>query len=972
MRFKRTLIILAMMMLLPALSNYAQDLPTLYAPEDQATCVSKSVVFDWSDVANLSYYTIQISLFSDFSILVDETPGLTNSSHVSNVLQYGNSYYWRIQTNYTDNTSLTTDAFRFTTKIAPPALNTPLNGVDCMNQAVRFEWYEVDNTVNYHLQVATASTFGQDDLVINKDDLEQLYWNDVIFEEGTTYFWRVKAYAGCETDWSVVRQFTVKDPPPLAIYPEPNQECVEKIVTFVWEENTDADNYLFQISEFANFNDDPEPIELTETSYTSNMPEYYKTYYWRVKTFIGDCETNWSVAYQFKTAQEIPILEIPANDAKGVPLDQKLSWDIDGEPNSYILEVSLNEEFTAVIPGPASIATKYYDLDLETQYYNTDLYWRVKAVYDDCNTEWSEIEHFRTQYPPVILTEPTESKVCVPLSAKLVWEPIDGATKYTVHVSTESDFSTGVTPYNDISDAFKYIELSLGQTTYFWRVRADDDYNEGKWSETWWFQTTFSTPVLTYPPNEASGQEKQVTFTWEKIGDNIQYQLLVSEDPTFDETQTIIIVDEEGITQTSYTAEMPDYYKIYYWKVQAKGFGQSCESAWSEVYSFKTIIPSPTLVYPENNSTNLPLSILFQWEKITDAQTYEINLASDEHFDHIVFGQVGVSTNSIIAQNLYDHTDYYWRVNASNADGTSEWSEIFKFTTGGIGPDKVILEYPLKGAKKVEIDLAVRWKAANLAETYILQIAENSNFYNPVVDESGILDITYDLSTSGLENYTEYYWRVQAVNADGVSQWSDIWNFRIIALPPQTAPVLLKPQMQGINEPKALLFEWSDVDDASSYHLQIALENTFDQGVLIIDQNRIYSTEKFVNALQWETNYFWRARAENEAGPGPWSAIWSFETMLSVEENVSKYQVSVVPNPVTQTASVQFVLPEMNETAIEIYNMNGQIVDIINTGYLAAGSHYFTWNPKNLESGSYLIQITVGKDKAVKQVILMK
>jgi hypothetical protein len=973
MSLRRSILLLAFFFLLPILFANAQDLPTLELPEDNADCVSLTVTFNWSDVANVTYYTIQISQFADFATLEDESTNLTSSSYSSNVLQYEETYYWRIITNYTDNTSSTTNAFRFTTKMAAPEPDLPDNFQDCLNRAVQFTWSEVENTERYHLQVSTASTFGQDDLVIDKDDLEQLTWTDVIFEYGTVYYWRIKAFAECETDWSLTRQFRVKDAPPAAIYPENEEECLPRLVTLEWLELNETDTYSLQLSTNSDFDEDDlliDEIDLTQNTYQFNLPDYYTTYYWRVKAFIGDCETNWSDPYEFKTAQEVPIPELPEDTEEGVPLNQKISWDINGEPLYYNLMVSVDLEFNQLIVDQENIEVKYYDLDLDASYYNTNFYWKVQAVYDDCSTEWSEVFHFRTRYQAAELTEPIDSKICVPLQPKLMWEAVNGATSYRVQVATDNDFINLVVNEQPVSNTFLEPVLQDGETAHYWRVRGDDDYNTGEWSESRLFTTTYKTPELTYPPNNAGGQERQVNFEWNKVHDNVTYEIIVSKDRTFDDI-TMTIVEEDNIIGETFFFEMPGFYQTYYWRVKANGL-QGCNSAWSETYSFRTIIPSPDLIYPGNNQTDLPLSVVFSWENIEDAKTYEINLATDPDFEDIVFGQVGVQTNTILARNLLEFQDYYWRVNASNPDGTSEWSETFKFTTGGQGPEKVKLEFPLKGAEKVQLNIAARWKAASLAESYTLQIAENQNFFNPVVDESGILDLSYDLTTEPLENFKQYYWRVQAVNANGVSEWSDVWNFRTIALAPQSAPELIKPQREGFNEPIALEFEWSEVQDATSYQLQLASENTFSPEVLIVDQKRIYSTTRFIQGLSWETNYFWRVRAENEAGSGPWSEVRSFETMVSVNENVNKYLVDVVPNPVTQSASIQFVLPEATETAIEIFDMDGRLVDMINSGFLSAGSHNFTWNPDALQSGSYLVHITVGKEKAVKQVILTK
>ena len=85
MRLRKSLLFTLIVAIFSFASINAQDLPTLLEPEDDANCVSTSVIFDWTDVPqdDLSYYTIEISKFSDFSVMVDENTGMGSSTYAS-------------------------------------------------------------------------------------------------------------------------------------------------------------------------------------------------------------------------------------------------------------------------------------------------------------------------------------------------------------------------------------------------------------------------------------------------------------------------------------------------------------------------------------------------------------------------------------------------------------------------------------------------------------------------------------------------------------------------------------------------------------------------------------------------------------------------------------------------------------------------------------------------------------------------
>ena len=82
--------------------------------------------------------------------------------------------------------------------------------------------------------------------------------------------------------------------------------------------------------------------------------------------------------------------------------------------------------------------------------------------------------------------------------------------------------------------------------------------------------------------------------------------------------------------------------------------------------------------------------------------------------------------------------------------------------------------------------------------------------------------------------------------------------------------------------------------------------------------------------------------------------------------------VNVYPNPFNPYVNIQYFLPENADVKISIYNIKGSQVYSIKNERVFMGNHIVNWNAKNMPSGLYFIDITMGKYKDVKKIMLMK
>jgi len=91
--------------------------------------------------------------------------------------------------------------------------------------------------------------------------------------------------------------------------------------------------------------------------------------------------------------------------------------------------------------------------------------------------------------------------------------------------------------------------------------------------------------------------------------------------------------------------------------------------------------PSPILITPSNGATNLPTSILLNWNASSSATSYTLQVSTYNSFSSYIFNQSGLTNTSQQIIGMSNSTQYYWRVNATNSYGTSSWSNTFSFST---------------------------------------------------------------------------------------------------------------------------------------------------------------------------------------------------------------------------------------------------------------------------------------------------
>ena len=560
------------------------------------------------------------------------------------------------------------------------------------------------------------------------------------------------------------------------------------------------------------------------------------------------------------------------------------------------------------------------------------------------------------------------------------WEPGEQAFEYQVQIATDSDFSDVVID-DTVLETFKDVEDLDLNIHYFWRVRSiTEGGTESEWSDIWEFKTVGISPrpLLVTPEDGAGNQPTSITFEWEESPGAETYQLQVATVSDF----TATFFDNDAITDTEQFVDGFDNDRLYYWRVRAiNEFG---EGDWSDVWSFNTQIGVPmipVLVSPEDDTEDVLTSLTFEWEEADLADTYRIQVAKVSDFASTVVNTGNLTNTTFEKENLEHSTTYYWRVNATNETGTSGWSSVWSFTTIIETPEVPVLVSPADSLEDVSTRPVLEWDETARAETYRVQIAIDTQFTDLVVDQAEIDSLQLTVIDE-LDEFTTHYWRVNATNIGGTSDWSEVWQFTTDQAFP-VAPALVSPADGGTDITDATLL-WNSVPTATEYRVQISKEPDF-SGSIAVDRDDITNTFFTATNLEKWTTYYWRVRGISHVGQGYWSETWSFETgdIVSVEQIDNTIPDEFVlrqnyPNPFNPVTMIQFAIPEGATVRLEIYNMLGQrVATLIDGEHHPAGHYEAIWDARDVSgnevsSGMYMYRISAGDYVNVKKMLLMK
>ncbi len=404
---------------------------------------------------------------------------------------------------------------------------------------------------------------------------------------------------------------------------------------------------------------------------------------------------------EFHFAQTTNLLT-PENAATNVYLNQTFEWsEVAGA--TYHLQISSTPQFWWSQVDVSNIPGTSYQVTGLFQY--TSYYWRVGTntgsgyVYTSPRsfTTGAQLEPDNL---PVLLT-PANGSTDIPATYTFSWQAIQNAT-YNLQISTTSNFSVLYVNRENLSSTSFQVTTLAYSTNYYWRVLANDGTTNYT-SEVWSFTTGLPGgggspnpgPTLISPSNSSTDIATNHTFLWNVVDSATSYQIQVATSQYFGIPQI-----DQTTSGTSFTASGLYLLTPYYWRVKATK--PSGDTDWSDTWSFTTsatppAIPNtPILSSPANNSTGVNTSPSLSWNASSGAASYRLQVSTSSAFATTIVDESNITLTNYNLSSLLNSTQYYWRVNATNSEGTSGWSSVWNFTTeSGVLPPVLVVTSPV-------------------------------------------------------------------------------------------------------------------------------------------------------------------------------------------------------------------------------------------------------------------------------------
>lgn len=471
---------------------------------------------------------------------------------------------------------------------------------------------------------------------------------------------------------------------------------------------------------------------------------------------------------------------------------------------------------------------------------------------------------------------------------KLEWEPMTGAQKYELQVSTSAGFAT-ILFETDTFATTHTLDRALTDREYFWRVRANDGKNWGPYSEVrsfikdWSDGGNFVVELVSPPDGAQRTAFTKDDFIWQPMPGAARYRFEIATNPDF---TNIVYTAKTLKAQHTPTKRLPN--SLYYWRVtpidNRDNFG-----APSAVRSFSfTWSNTPTLLSPVHDVA-LAFVPRFTWTAVEAASKYELQVSTQPDFSRTNFYQTA-HTDYTPEEALSNDQDYYWRVKAiDSANVSSPWSEVRRFRAKWNFQTELLA--PVHNTIKQSTPFFA-WTPIPGAEQYQLRVAANTAFSKPILDEE-----FFNVSTAAVTRYSaslielgkDYFWQVRGIDSRGnYTPWSDMHTYQygytdispspIYPLPyyipdPTNLPVhsdrtiatplfvwdagLLFVPLAGIGFPPAY-YELTVADDLAFQSLQFQIVSTGPAAAPTLEN-------PFTN-LRDGNLYYWRVRAFTSGG----------------------------------------------------------------------------------------------------------
>ncbi|MDI1254956.1 MAG: zinc-dependent metalloprotease family protein [Flavobacterium sp.] len=327
----------------------------------------------------------------------------------------------------------------------------------------------------------------------------------------------------------------------------------------------------------------------------------------------------------------------------------------------------------------------------------------------------------------------------------------------------------------------------------------------------------------------------------------------------------------------------------------------------------------------------------------------------------------------------------------------------------GLGVSPVTLTTPVNNAVDLPLEVNLTWAASQTATSYDVEVATDNAFANLV---STTETSSPDFNVTGLNELTDYFWRVRPKNSTCVGPYSAGNKFttgHIVCTSTASTNIPVTVPTSGTVTSTLTIADNVTISDinitAKINHTYVEdltvslvspagteivlvsgqcgssnnINATFDDAGITLTCGGtpvISGTIKPLNALSTlngtSSAGTWTLKVVDAATPDGGSIqTWSLN-ICSVEllgiDGKSLFNFAVYPNPNNGTFNIQSDKLTSDKIAVTVYDMRGRL--IFDKNYAGSGNFNENIQLKNAEAGVYLLSVSDGENKEVKRIVV--
>lgn len=746
---------------------------------------------------------------------------------------------------------------------------SPAGGVNVGKGNPQLSWQRDPTVTRYRVYVATDPSLTQ--RIVNGVETTNTTFTHPEPLPGGTLYWAVQGRdASGWGELSDVAHFEKDYDAPTLVAPdhEATLKFPQDKPTFSWLPVPGAKGYILEIDDAPDFIGST-TITTKSTTYTlTNAQTVDQPWYWRVRGSSNGSTNGVLTDYSEIRSYTIEFLQKPVlvSPPNTVPLtsvrDVELVWEPVVGAQHYIVEVSINEDFTgtSVVP-PTTVYGTRFSPPINRSLDNGSYHWRVRAVAAGGHQgPWSDVSTFTRGWPDQVhLVYPPHNELALD-PVRFEWTPATLASDYQIQVSNSPNFDTPP-PYTAscITNQTIYMphtrftgghspggcdllpNLEHG-TTYYWRVRGLDaprGYSTNLWSETRSFIRRQPIPNRVAPLNGATVATP--FLDWDPVPNVERYRVRIFDKNNNDRVNQVTYATSYTPTTALNPADGP-----FKWYVTTIGYdGREGlipnESTWSTFSLSPVTGPSPEAITPADGAASHEAPAM-TWQAVAGATKYEVWYS--------VQGSGVEQRLTDAPRNAgYTHTGspgtpltpgtYQWYVKAFAGNTLLAAGTPRTFVVTSLEPAGAVVNPPpcppnLEDCEPVRSSPVFEWPAVPGATRYQVTLAFDRFFTNvDRVYQSGHNAFIPREELPDNDAGQAYYWYVQPCFG-GCPPPPQAANVDSYAFLKQSEPVPMHEPAHGAKVANQPRFAWShylesnSTDlEAESYQIQVATEPTF-------------------------------------------------------------------------------------------------------------------------------------------------